>query len=141
MKKYEFLENIAIADVAFDAYGKTPTEVFQNSALALFDIMCTLNKIKHKVKKEITLESTSLKQLLYDFLEELIFIKDTEQVLFSQFHVTLTGETKLTAVAHGDYIKHIPAEELRNDAKAITLHQYELKQEKTGWRARVIVDI
>ena len=139
--KYHFLENIAVADVAFDAYGKNPAEVFENCALALFDIMCTISKIKPTIQREITVESTTLKQLLYDFLEELIFIKDTEQMLFSKFDVHLENETKLKVVAHGDSIKNIPPEELRNDAKAITLHQFELVKEKSGWRARVIVDI
>lgn len=139
--KYQFLENIAVADIAYDAYGKTPEEVFVNSALALFDIMCTIRKIPQKVPREINVESSSLKQLLYDFLEELIFIKDTEQLLFSRFEVHIVNDTKLRAIAYGECIQKISSHELRNDAKAITLHQFDVVKEKKGWRARVIVDI
>ena len=49
--KFKYLENVAIADTCFEAYGKTLNEMFENSALAVSDCMVNLKEIKQKVKR------------------------------------------------------------------------------------------
>ena len=45
MKKFRFLENIATADAAFEAYGKDLNELFESAALALFETMAETKSI------------------------------------------------------------------------------------------------
>ena len=68
MKKFKYLENVAIADIAFEAYGKNLNEVFENCAYAFFDITCNIKTVKQKIKKEIKLNIKDGKDLLYHFL-------------------------------------------------------------------------
>ena len=68
--KYKFLEDVAIADIAFDAYGNNLNELFENSALALFDTMCNLRKVKPKIKKTIELKNNNVQDLLFDFISK-----------------------------------------------------------------------
>ncbi len=139
--KYKFLEHTA--DTMFEAYGKTLEELFENCALATEEIMVKLSTIKAKEHYEITLDSDSAEELLYDFLSELIFIKDTEGLLFNNFEVVILHKNKkyeLLAKCEGDFINR-KRHELADDAKAVTKHQFEIKQEKDKWIARVIVDI
>ncbi len=77
MKKFELVEHTA--DAKFLAYGATLEEAFSNAAIALFSIMTDVEKIKPKIKKHIVITSSGAQALLYDFLEELIFILDTEK--------------------------------------------------------------
>ena len=83
--KYRFLDHTA--DVMFEAYGKNLNEVFRNSALAVFDVQCDLKKVKRKIKKKIKLKNENAEDLLFDFLEELIYLKDARYMLFGRFDI------------------------------------------------------
>lgn len=143
MKHFVFLEDVAVADIAFDAFGKTMNELFEHCAEAMFTMMVNLKTVDATIKRAIHLRADSLENLLYDFLSELVYLKDTELLLFKTVHATLgkdNNEYTLTAELQGETIdreKH----ELGNDVKAITKHLFEIMKAKTGYKARVVVDI
>jgi len=138
MKKYEFFDHTA--DVLFQAYGKTLVELCTNAALALQDVQVKLSTVGAKRKKTIEITAQTPEKLLFDFLQELVFVKDVNQLLFSKFNIKIVGTYKLTAQCFGEKI-NFKKHELNVDAKAITMHQFEVSKKKTGWKARVIVDI
>ncbi len=139
---YKFLKDVAIADIAFEASGKTLSELFESAGLAVTNTMVRdLKKVKPKTSKIIKLKSDTLENLLFNFLQEIIFLKDARQLLLSKFSVKI-DEKKifLTAKASGERLdakKH----ELVVDVKAVTMHKFELKKEKNKWVARVILDV
>lgn len=141
MEKYTFFDHTA--DVLFEAYGKSLDELFTNAALALQETQAKLTTVSPKTKRTISLTNPKIDMLLFDFLQELIYLKDADELIFSKFDVNVTTETNsfsLTADCWGEKIspkKH----KLNVDAKAITLHQFQIKKEKDVWIARVIVDI
>ena len=137
--KFKYLADVAIADIAFEAYGKNLNEVFENSAYAFFDMTCNPKTIKNKIKKIINLKEKDEKNLLYNFLSELIFLKDSKQLIFNKVKV-LIKDNKLKAVLYGDKIDY-EKQELRNDIKAITLHMFNLEKTKNGYKTTVVVDI
>jgi len=137
--KFKYLENVAIADIAFEAYGKTLNEVFENSAYAFFDMTCNPKTIKQKIKKIIKLKDKDEKNLLYNFLSELIFLKDSKQLIFSKVKV-LINKKNLKATLYGDKINY-EKQELRNDIKAITMHLFNILKTKSGYKATVVVDV
>ncbi|MBI1972425.1 archease [Candidatus Woesearchaeota archaeon] len=143
MKHFVFLDDVAVADIAFDAYGKTLEELFEHCAEAIFTMMVNLKTVDTTIEREIHLRADSLENLLYDFLSELVYLKDTELLLFKTVKVTLGKDSKehtLAAELRGETIdreKH----NLGNDVKAITMHQFTITKEKTGYKARVVVDI
>lgn len=140
--KFKYLENVAIADIAFEAYGKDLNELFENCALAESDCMVNIKEIKLKIKKEINLKSEKIDNLLYDFLSELIYIKDTDGLLFSKYKISIKEGKKfeLKAICTGDIIRR-DEQELRNDVKAVTMHMFEIKKEKKRYKATIVVDI
>jgi len=137
--KFKYLADVAIADIAFEAYGKTLNEVFENSAYAFFDMTCNPKTIKNKMKKIIKLKDEDEKNLLYNFLSELIFLKDSKQLIFNKVKVIIE-DNKLKATLYGDKIDY-EKQELRNDIKAITLHMFNLEKTKKGYKATIVVDI
>ena len=140
--KYKFFPHTA--DVIFEAYGKTLEVLFENSALALEEIMVKTSTVKDEESYDMVLEEETIENLLYEFLSELIFVKDTENLLFKKFDVTILHKNKkyeLLAKCNGEKIDR-ENQELLDDAKAITMHEFEVKQEKNGkWFAKVLVDI
>ena len=143
MKKYKILEDVAIADIAIESYGKDLNELFENAALAIFEESADLKKVSEKEKKEIKLKAKNAEDLLYDFLSEILFLKDTYSIIFKKAKVKIEKKADkyhLIADLSGESIdrkKH----ELRNDIKAITLHMFKVEKTKEGYKALVVVDV
>lgn len=142
MQKYKFLENAAIADIAYEAYGKSINELFENAAFAIFELSANLNTVDARQKLEIELENDNIENLLYDFLSEILFLKDSKYMVFKKVNVSIRGNKKyhLKAVLEGDTINP-QKQQLENDIKAVTMHMFEIKKEKNGYKATVVVDI
>jgi SHS2 domain-containing protein len=142
-KSYKLLPDIAIADVAFEAKASTLNELFDVAAKATFDVMADTSTNKPTITKEISLSSSTLENLLYDFLSEIIFIKDTDSMVFSDVKTTITEQVKkfhLKATLKGAPINP-QKQKLGNDVKAVTMHMFEIKKVKEGYTARVVLDI
>ncbi|MCH8004201.1 MAG: archease [Nanoarchaeota archaeon] len=143
MKKFKILEDIAIADIAIEAYGKTLDELFENTALAIFEESANIKNISENEKKTININSDKIEDLLYDFLSEILFLKDTYSIIFKKSKIKIEKKGKkynLNAELFGEKIdrnKH----ELRNDIKAITLHMFKIEKTKEGYKDLVVVDV
>lgn len=142
MQKYKFLEDVAIADIAYEAYGKDLDELFENAALAIFELSADLKTVDAKEKIEFELENEKLDNLLYDFLSEILFLKDSKYMVFKKVKVNIKKNKryKLKAIIEGDTINP-QKQHLENDIKAVTMHMFELKKNKDGYKARIVVDI
>jgi len=141
---YEYLEEIAIADIAFRATGKTKDEVFAAAADATVNVMVEdLSKIRDRERLPLRLENDALDLLLFDFLNEFVYLKDAKGLLMrvgtirvgrQDSRFTLSGELygeKLDPLRHP----------LRGDVKAVTLHRFNLQRNDDGWEATVVLDI
>ena len=141
-KRYKFLEDVAIADIAYEAYGKTLNELFENSAFAIFELSANLKTISARQKIEFELENEKIENLLYDFLSEILFLKDSKYMVFKKVKVLIKENKKfqLKAILEGDTINP-QKQQLENDIKAVTMHMFEVKKEKNRYKATVVVDI
>jgi SHS2 domain-containing protein len=141
---YEFLEDIAIADIAFRAWGKNLEEVFKAAGDATINAMIdNLEAIELKETRTFTLENDALDMLLFNFLQEFIYYKDSELLLLRAQQVAIeekNGEYHLSAVTQGETLDRDRHEE-RVDVKAVTLHRFQLEKTDDGWTAMVILDI
>jgi len=147
---YKFLPHTA--DAMFEVKARSLEQVFVDAAKALNAVQVKLDTLAKKIKKEIDIESISPEMLLYDFLQELVFLKDAEQLLFKDFEIKIEKIEKkeeekqkeekyrLKAICYGDKIDP-SKQELLADVKAITLENFRLWKEKQFWKATVIVDI
>jgi SHS2 domain-containing protein len=142
MGRYAFLEDVALADCAFEVEGADLDDLFATAARALAEVMVDPASLGAAVEREVVLEAGELDLLLYDWLSELIFLKDRDGAVFPVAEVSVggTGPFRLRARLCGGVIE--PGRTaLGADPKAVTLHQFRLEREEGGWRARVIVDI
>ena len=130
--KYEFLEHTA--DAKFRAYGKNLNEQFLNAALAMTSIMFDPKKVKPKIKKEIKIKGLDQKSLLYNLLEELLYLMDTEFFLLNKVSNLKIKDNTLTATLYGDKASNYKT---TGDVKAVTYQQMEI----TKNYVQVIVDI
>jgi SHS2 domain-containing protein len=140
--RYEVLETIAVADCAIDVHGETVNDLFETAARALAETMVDPATLASTVERRVTLTAPSMDLLLFDWLSELIFLKDSEQLVFPRARVRVEDDDvwRLTARLTGGPIDP-PRTTLRADPKAVTFHQFSVGPEGDGWCARVVIDI
>ena len=142
MGRFEVLDSVAIADCALEIEGVDLDDLFETAARAVADVMVDPTTVVPTVERTLTLTAPSLDLLLYDWLSELIYVKDSEQLVFTRATVDVRdgAPAHLTARVAGGALR-AEGTALRADAKAVTLHEFALEPCATGWRARVIIDI
>jgi SHS2 domain-containing protein len=138
--KFDFFD--VTADAGYWAYGSSLEESFENAGLAMFEIMTDTEQVSPLIKKEFSIESEDKVSLLYDWLEELLFLHDVEFILFSKFKVDISPLEegyKLKAEVWGDEINRAIHEQ-RDEVKAVTFHLMEVNEENR-YNVRVILDL
>ncbi len=144
MKPYELRSDIAIADIAFYAYGKTHEELIINSCQAVTEAMVNRGKIEEKEEVGFTKQSDTLEDLLYSVLEEIIYLKDAKQLVFSDFKVekiqTKSTPYSIVMTLKGEKISR-KKHEAHADVKAVTYYDYYVKKTNDGYMASVILDV
>jgi SHS2 domain-containing protein len=136
------LDAVALADCALEIEGRDLADLFETAARAVAELMVDPATVVPGVERTVALTAPSLDLLLYDWLSELIYLKDSEQLVFTRAAVDVQNGSpaRLAASLTGGAIRG-PGTALRADPKAVTLHQFTLEHLATGWRARVIIDI
>ncbi|MUN28530.1 archease [Sulfuracidifex metallicus] len=139
MKKFEFFDHTS--DVGIRAFGKTIDEAFENSALAVFEIMTDTSKVRPLKKIEVNVNGFDMENLLYKWIEVLLAEYDDSLTLFSKFKVKVDKEkNSLTGEAIGE--KFDPGiHERRTVVKAMTYHELEIAEDENGWKISFVVDI
>ncbi len=116
------------ADAMVEVYGKSLGELFANAAYAMFDQMTDVSKVEPKGEVKLALDADTPEQLLVDFLQELLYMNDVEDFVFSVFEVKTDGR-KLEALARGekfDETKHSK----KSVVKGVTYHKLDINLEK-----------
>ena len=139
-RDFEFLEHTA--DLKFRSYGKTLEVCFTNAAKALFSSILDLDSVAVESERGIELESDSLETLLHDFLSEILFLFETEDLVFKEFIVSIReGEGyTLSAKLRGERFN--PRNHaVTTEVKAVTYHELRVEKKDDGWIAEVLCDI
>ena len=141
---YRYLEDIALADAAFEAWADNLEGLMVEAAEATVNVMVEdLNTIRPLVRRTISLGPETADMLLYALLQDLIYFKDAEQLLLRIEKVEITcapNGYSLKAEALGEKLdpeRHA----LAADVKAVTLHRFSVTENSDGWQAFVILDI
>ena len=141
MQKFEYLDHTA--DLKVRAKGKTLEEAFENVALGAVNFITDVSKVRKKDEHKVSVRSKRLESLLYDFLEELLYLIDTEGFLFSGASKMVIakeadGEYSLSCKALGDSYKSY---ERKGDLKAVTYSDMEINEKRGGFEVIVVFDI
>lgn len=140
---FRFLEEIALADIAFEAEGESVEEVCRGATQALLESMANPATVSGGWERVIERSDADPSMLLFDWLSEVVYWKDAAGVVFREAPLTLTREGNVWLLrAHliGAPVDQ-QAQELHADVKGITKHLYELKQIGSYWKVRVVLDV
>ena len=137
-KSYEFLDHTA--DIAVRIYGKTLPEIFINAARAMFEVLAERREGAHgpRIAIGISLTGNTQEELLIRWLNELLFLYATKELVFFDYQIhqaSIDGlEATVTGESTADYI-------INTEIKAATYHQLEIQQTPDGLQAEIIFDV
>ena len=134
-RNFEFLENVE--DVEFQALGQTLEEAFSNCALAVSKTLCK-GLIKRKKSFRVQAYGKDNESLLYNFLEELLYLFDTEHFIWGRVTEMKIKDNRLTAKVAGDDVEKY---EKRTPIKSPAHSGMSVKKEDGKWTAHVVLDI
>lgn len=138
MDTFEFVDHMG--DLGILAFGKSLPDLFRHAAEALFHVITDPETIQARETRRISLRAHDLEELLTDWLNEFIYLFETQGLVFRDFEILSLDEQSLEATVQGepyDNARH-PIETI---VKSATHHQLYIRREKGLWKAQVILDL
>jgi len=146
-KGFEFLDHTA--DVLVKAWGRTLPDALSEIARGMFEIMTDTSKIEPTTAVEIEVCGFDLENLVYRWLEELLYYHDSKYLVFGEFQVVSIEEKSsgdneknicLKAIVKGEVFNR-DKHESRTVVKAVTYHNMSVIRENDKWIITVVFDI
>jgi tRNA nucleotidyltransferase (CCA-adding enzyme) len=120
--------------------GPTLAEAFEQAGLALTAVVTDPASVSPEAPVEIACEADDPEDLLFEWLNALVYEMATRRVLFGRFEVWIDGG-RLRATAWGETVrpaKHQPAVEV----KGATYTGLRVGRDESGaWAAECVVDV
>ena len=140
-----FLDDIALADMAFEAVADSPVELLTAATGALIESLADPATVGRTWEHRVDRRADDLSSLLFEWLEELVYLKDAHGVVFHEAMLALDRQPadcgwRLHGRVYGAPVDP-NRQELRSDVKGVTKHLYEVRQEDTRWTMRVVLDV
>ncbi|MER3414765.1 MAG: protein archease [Gemmataceae bacterium] len=135
---YEVFEHTA--DLGLRIRAATLDELFAEAGRALYSVLVSNPESIRPLKQlRVHLQTSDLEYLLLDWLNELLFLFDTQHLVFCQFQVHVE-DGSLEAHLGGEPVDS-QRHRLDHEVKAVTYHGLKVRRTTDGWLAEVILDI
>ncbi len=136
MKRYELIEHTA--DIGLVASGSSMPEAYANAAYGLFAIIAQLNRVRANETRAVVVTGEDYESLLFNWMNQLIYIFDVERLILKHFEVTELTDKKLRAKCRGE--RYDPSRhQLKLGVKSATYHMLKVDPEKNS--VQVIFDV
>jgi SHS2 domain-containing protein len=112
----------------------SPEAVFTEALVALGDVLSEARG-GEPVTHEVGISAPDLPALLAGWMEELVYLAETDGFIPERVAKLELEGTSLVAVVAGE--RSVP----QSLIKAVTYHRLELKRANGTWRARVVLDV
>ncbi|MCI1278700.1 MAG: archease [Nitrospira sp.] len=142
---FRFLDDIALADMAFDAEGESLPSLLDAATQALIESLADPSTIADTWHHSVDMEEPDFETLLFEWLGRLVYLKDAHSVVFHQARLSLHQKAAPAAWCLHAELTGAPVnpatQDLRSDVKGVTKHLYAVSQEGKHWKARVVLDV
>jgi len=137
-KLFEIIDHTA--DIGINAYGRTLKDLFSNAATALFSLISDTEQVQAIETRTVSVSAPDRESLLVRWLNELIYLWDTEHLLLSRFKIARLTSHRLDAECSGERLDP-SRHRVHRDVKAATYHMLQINRDSQGYQTRIIFDI
>lgn len=133
MQKYQVLEHTA--DLKIKAFGKDKEELFENALLGMFGAAKYESETSSKVvKRKVKLDSTDISSLLIDFLNEVLYLSETNWEIYESVEFEKFSKKEIEAVLIGRKLNKVGVQ-----IKAATYHSLNLREREDGLLEAIVL--
>ncbi len=133
-----------MSDVFFEAWGPTLEEAYRQAALAFYETLTDPSKALRSEEMVVEASGADLEELLYDWIERLIILFDSEGFIARDVAVERIyregGEWRLRATLRGE--RYDPGRHPQGThVKGVTYHMMMIDADSPVKKVRVLLDI
>ena len=139
---HRFLEHTT--DAYIEAWGPTLERAFAQAAEGLYETIVNLETIDSIMEERVQVEGHDKKELLYNWLEQLLLDFDIKQMVYGSYDVSIRSDTptlfRLDGKLKGekyDRKKH----GAKTEIKGVTYHLMEIQENTREVKVRFILDL
>lgn len=128
------------ADLGIIVSGADEKRLFANTAGAMFDLITDTDRLKGRERRHLQISGCDWPDLMVAWLRELLYLWNGEQKLLKQVRIVSLNEKEIQAAVTLDSYspdRHI----IKQEIKAVTYHQIDVRKEADQWRAQIIFDV
>jgi len=135
---YEFFEHTA--DLGLRVRARNLNGLFRDAAMGLFAMVVEeVPRGRKASSREISVRGRRYDYLLFDWLNELLYVFDTERLLLGNFEVEVSESGIVATLSAWPWDERF--DRPLREVKAITYHGLRVEPVEDGWLAELIVDI
>jgi SHS2 domain-containing protein len=128
------------ADLGIQVFGKTASEVFQNGAYAIFDLITDTELVRLSLDRRVLATGKGWDELWVNYLRECLYLFNGEGLLLRDYAVVAINEEQVTVRMQGEAIDPL-RHRIKMEIKAVTYHEATLCETPQGWMGKVIFDV
>ena len=136
--KYETIDHTA--DFGIHVFGADAKDLFANAAFALFDLITDINALKGLNEYKVHITGDDWPDTMVNWLRELLYLWTCKEMLVKIANISYLTEHEL--IARVNFDPYDPdRHEIKNEIKAVTYHQIQVKKGLLGWESKIIFDV
>lgn len=124
------------ADTAIRVWAPDLSTLFEEATRGMYSLTGTLLNDKDRESHTVFLKAQELESLLVMFLEEILFISESENLGFDHYHIEIKEGVVLTAQLEGAKIRS-----KRKEIKAVTFHNMAISKTTIGYEVVIVFDV
>ncbi len=128
------------ADVGLEVSGETPGDLFSQAVQALMDLLVEAGPARDLQLRDLEVEGGDWADLWVNFLREILYLFQGEGLLTRALFLDRIAPPRLSGRI-GCQVFDGSRHAVRQEIKAVTYHQAEIRETPEGWEGRVIFDV
>jgi SHS2 domain-containing protein len=134
MMSFEEIEHTA--DRAFRVKGRDLEGLLENAARAMQALDGVGPAGEPSATRDIEVEGVDRESLLVNWLNEILFLEETHQLVCERFHIYELNDCRLRA-----RVETRECNESHTHIKAATFHNLKIRQTSAGLEAEIVLDV
>lgn len=124
------------ADWAYQVRGENLAQLFVRAALGLYSLVGMQLAPKEQITKDIQLQEIDRESLLVAWLNELLYLHESEGLGFEKINIQYLDQTNLQAEVTGAL-----TQQWLKDIKAVTYHNLAICETESGLEVTLVLDV
>lgn len=143
MRKFVISDRFTVADIGLEIEGDSLTELFLAGAEGLTAIILGQPAdLPSTESREFNLSADSSEQLLVDWLSELIYLFDAQNMVPVKYQITVEEDERFMLSGTVEFrIFNRETESAEHDIKAVTYYKLQIKKDDGIYRCHPVFDL